>query len=330
MADQAHHLSTTPRLAASTASRRGFLLAAGASTLLTACGSGTIESALVPARIISFGDGMSDVGQSGNRYTINDASVNIWAAQMAYNYGVTLTPNSKGGWGYAQGNARIVNNPDAAGNATTLSVKQQIDKFLASNAFGPNDLVLVSGGTSDVIAEMAAVTAGTQTAAQMADKVGAAGQALAAQLQRLVQAGAKYVVVAGVYNVGRSPWATAIGQTSALSTASAKFNEQLLVNIVNLGANVLYADAAYYYNLVISVPTAYNLLDSTSVMCTSVDAANGLGIGAGQVSSYLCTANTIATGKDYTKYVFADPVYFTPAAQALFGNFAYTRLKARW
>jgi phospholipase/lecithinase/hemolysin len=306
------------------------LLAAGAATVLTACGSGTIESALVPSRIISFGDGMSDVGQSGNRYTVNDTSVNIWAAQMAYNYGVTLTASNKGGLGYAQGNARVLGTPDAAGNAATLSVKQQIDKFLASNAFGPNDLVLVSGGTSDVIAEMASVTAGKQTSAQMVDNVGKAGQDLAAQLQRLVQAGAKYVVVSGVYNVGRSPWANAIGQTSVLGTASAKFNEQLLVNIVNLGANVLYADAAYYFNLVISTPTAYNLLDSTSVMCTSVDANNGLGIGAGQVSSYLCTASTIASGKDYTKYVFADPVYFTPAAQALFGNFAYTRLKARW
>lgn len=320
MADPATHLP----------GRRGFLLAAGAASVLTACGSGTIESALKPSRIITFGDGMSDVGQNGSRYTVNDGSTNVWAAVIASNYSVTLTPSKQGGLGYAQGNARISGTPDAAGNAATLSVKQQIDAFLATNAFGPNDLVLMSGGLSDVIYEMAAVTAGKQTSAQMVDNVSKAGQDLAAQLQRLVQSGARYVVVAGCYNLGRSPWATATGQTALLSTASAKFNEQLLVNIVSLGANVLYADAAYYYNLITATPTAYNLLDATSVMCTSVDSTNGLGIGAGQVNSNLCTTSTIATGLDYTKYAFADPVYFTPAAQSLFGTFAYTRLKARW
>ena len=71
-------------------------------------------------------------------------------------------------------------------------------------------------------------------------------------------------------------------------------------------------------------------MNSTTVVCNVVDAGNGLGIGPNQVNSALCNASTIATGLDYTKYVFADPVYFTPAANVLFGSYAYSRLRSRW
>jgi phospholipase/lecithinase/hemolysin len=35
-------------------------------------------------------------------------------------------------------------------------------------------------------------------------------------------------------------------------------------------------------------------------------------------------------GLDYNIYFFADQVYPTPAAHRLFGDFAYTRMRARW
>lgn len=302
----------------------------GAAGLLSACGSGTIESALKPGRIVSFGDAMSDLGQSGQRYTVNDGTVNLWTAQMASNFSLPLVASSAGGTSYAQGNARITGKPDAAGSSTTLSIAQQIDKFLAADKFGATDLVLINGGISDIIVETAPVVAGTASSAQMIANVAKAGQDFAAQIQRLVAAGAKYVVVTGTYNLSRSPWGKAIGQTVLLDAASSKFNEQLLVNIVNLGANVLYADSAYYFNLVTGVPAAYNLTDSTVVACNTIDAGAGIGIGTGQVNAALCSPTTITAGLDYTKLVFADPVYFTPAAQSLFGNYAYTRLKARW
>ena len=44
----------------------------------------------------------------------------------------------------------------------------------------------------------------------------------------------------------------------------------------------------------------------------------------------MCNTSTIAPGLDYTKYTFADLIYFTPAANILFGTYAYTRLRARW
>ena len=91
--------------------------------------------------------------------------------------------------------------------------------------------MVISGGTADIVAEMA------QGDGRRADRrpdvanVGQAGRDLAAQVRRLVQAGGTHVVVVGPYNLGRSPWAMAIGQAGLLQQASSKFNEELLVSI---------------------------------------------------------------------------------------------------
>ena len=311
--------------------RRTVLVAAVASAaLLAACGSSTTESAITPTRFIAFGDAVSDVGQNGTRYTVNDGSINNWTLQLAANYGKPLAAVSAGGTSYAVGNARVKIKPDAAGNASTPTITEQIDAFLASGTFGASDVVLLSGGISDVIAGMAAVQAGTQTEAAMVAAARQAGEDYAAQVRRLVAAGAKYVVVTGTYDLSKTPWAKSIGRETLLNDASSRFNEGLLVGIVDLGANVLYVDSAYYVNLYTGVPANFGFNNATAAVCTSVDPANAIGIGAGQVSSARCTPSTLLPGTDPVTYVFADSVYLTPSAQRQFGTYAYDRLRARW
>lgn len=311
--------------------RRGLLALAAVSTLLlAACGSGTIESQLKPSRVVAFGDGFSDLGESGKRYTVNDASVNVWSQVVASSFGVDLTTASSGGTSYATGNARITSKPDAAGSSTTPTVQEQIDRVLAAGGFGSNDLVLVSGGTGDVIAEMAKVTSGAQTSEQMIANVKQAGRDLAAQVRRIVQAGGTHVAVAGPYHLGRSPWARAIGQTALLTEASSKFNEELLVSMVDLGASVLYVDLPLLFNLMESNPANYSLTNSSDPVCTSTDAGPGIGIGAGQVNSALCTTSTLIAGADFNTFMFADAVYPTPQAHRKFGEYAFSRIRERW
>ncbi|MEO6971838.1 MAG: SGNH/GDSL hydrolase family protein [Rhodoferax sp.] len=322
--------------------RRIVMLAACASAaLLAGCGSSTIESALKPSRFISFGDGFSDVGNISvnNKYTVNDGSLNNWTQQLAASYNLTIAPSNSGGFGYAQGNARVTITPDAAGSTATKTVTQQIDTFLASNTLQPNDVVLINGGISDIVAEWQAMTAGTETQAQMTANITQAAKDLGAQVQRLVNAGAKHVLVVGAYDLSVSPWATALGQgqvpgqahqSTALSNSTVKFNDTLLLSIVNLGANALYVDAAFYFNLVAYSPASYAPLVSAGAACTSVDPGPGIGIGANQVNSSLCTPSTIVAGADYTTYLFADPLYFAPSAQRLFGTQAYSKLSQRF
>lgn len=186
--------------------------------------------------------------------------------------------------------------------------------FLASSSFKDSDVVLIGAGMGDIVAQMAAVTAGKQTPAKMLSNAQQAGRDLGEQVIRTLSAGAKYVVVVGSYNLGRSPWAKTMEQESALTQASSKFNEAFLVSIVDQGSKVLYIDAAYYLNLLTASPGSYSFDNATTPVCTAVDAGPGIGIGAGQLNSALCNTNTLLAGANSAKYVFADALYITPGA----------------
>lgn len=311
--------------------RRSLLAAACAgAALLAACGSSSTESAITPDRFIAFGDGYSDLGQKGTRYTINDGSTNNWTQQIAVRYGKQIASVSAGGLSYAQGNARIAATPDAAGDPATPTLTAQVDAFLAAGSFAPNDLVLLNGGISDLIVGMAAVSAGTQTEDAFVASARANGKLLAAQVQRLVDAGAPHVLVSGSYDLGKTPWAKAIDREDLLSRASSALNQGLLIDINDLGAHVLYIDAAYYVNLFETAPSAYSFANGVTPACTSVDAGAGIGIGTGQINSALCTPSTLLPDTSVTSNVFADRVYLTPSAHRQLGDYAYDRLRARW
>lgn len=311
--------------------RRTALAAAAASALLlAACGSSSVDSAISPQRFVAFGDGVSDLGQNGSRYTVNDGSVNIWTDQLVSSYGKKITTASAGGTSYATGNARITAKPDAAGSNATLTVTQQVSTFLAAGAPQDSDLLIISGGTSDVVANFALLQAGKLTQDQYIANLSQAGRDLAAQTRRLVDAGGKYVLLAGTYDLGKSPLAIQTNQVSVLSQGSTAFNNALLIATADLGKNVLFVDAAFYFNLLTNGPSNYSLTDGSTPVCVSVDPGPGIGTGVGKVSSALCNTSTLVPGLDYSKYVFADGVYFTPQAQRLFGIYAYDRLRSRF
>jgi outer membrane lipase/esterase len=298
--------------------RRGLVATAVASALLAGCGSGSTVSSLVPTRMVVMGDGLADVGQVGGTvYSVKDATNTTWVQQVAANYGLTVTAQSAGGQGWARGNARVALKPDAAGNATTLTITEQIDAFLAANSITKDNVILLDPGVSDLVVQAEAFKAGSITSAQVLVNASDAGKALAAQVRRLVVAGGTHIVVAGTYNLGKSPYAIAAGQASLLENASLKFNEALLVAMVDLGANVLYIDTAFRYNQVINQPATYSFTNATVAACTTPTAAT-------------CTPSTVLAGIDYNTYVFADDRYFTPAAQRNFGDYAYSRMKTRW
>lgn len=314
--------------------RRAWLLAAGASVLaLAACGGGSVESQLNPARIIVFGDAMADIGQNatGARYTVNDGSVNNWTLVVAQSYGRSIAPVRSGGFSYATGNARITGTPGAANDATAPTVTQQISSFLAAGSFAAEDLVLVSAGTSDLIYQGREAIEGRITREQMLANAAQAGRDLGEQVKLLVSRGARQVAVAGPYNLGRSPWAKQTSQQNLLEAASIEFNNKFLLTVLDLGDNVLYLDAAQQVNLYEANPANYTFNNSTNTVCTNVDPGEGIGTGLGQVNSLQCIpATTLEGGAVYDNYLFADRVYPTPRGHRTFGEHAYNRIHERW
>jgi outer membrane lipase/esterase len=314
--------------------RRAWLAAAGASVLLlAACGGGDVVSAFTPSRIVVFGDGMADIGQgaTGRRYTVNDGSVNNWTLQVARTYGLGLAPARAGGNSYAQGNARVLSATGAGGDATARPVKAQVDAFLAAGSFAEGDLVLVNAGHSDLIVQGRAVIEGTQTQADAVTAAGSAGTELGRQVRRMVDAGARHVVVAGAYNLGRSPWAKQTAQESMLEAISTEFNIKLKVELADLGGTnaVLYIDLPNQVNLYEGNPGNYGFTNVDAPVCNSRDPGEGIGTGTNQVDSSECTKATVVNAS-YDSYLFADRVYLTPRAHRNLGDFAVGRIRERW
>jgi outer membrane lipase/esterase len=158
--------------------------------VLAACGgSEVIPSNYKPSRIIVFGDGLSDNGSFGNRtrLAVNDGAQVNWTERVAVSYGLTLTHAIDGGTNYARAHARIDTKPDLVGNAATPTVREQIDTFLGRDRFGANDLVILGGGTSDMVFE--ALKNGNTAAAESA--MDGHARALAVQVRRMISAGAR-------------------------------------------------------------------------------------------------------------------------------------------
>lgn len=310
---------------------RRFLFAVAATgALLAGCGGGTVVGQLQPTRLVAFGDAFSDVGQAGGKYTVNDGSVNTWLEQVATRYGLPLTAQAAGGQGYARGNARITAKPDAAGG-NVLTVKEQIDAFLAANTPGAGDLFFVGGGFSDVIVQsLASGLTGDQRVANIRQAAVDQG----AQVRRLLAAGARQIVLTGVYDLGKTPWSTTLGDAgkAQVSTLSGEYNATLKVALVDLGSSVLYIDAANQFNLYANQPGSFGFNDGTTIACTSTGSgATGIGISSGShVSSRTCTTSSIAAGVDYNLTLFADSVYTTPKAQRLFGDTAFDTIRGRF
>lgn len=309
--------------------RRSWLLAAAA-VLLAGCGGGEdVVSQLSPGRVVVFGDAMADVGQTGSRYSVNDGSSNNWPLFVAQAYDRDVQPSSSGGLGYGWGNARVTATPDAAGNATTPTVREQVDAFLASTSPRSDDLIIISAGTSDVIVQVQAVIEGRQSSEAMLSNVGQAGRDLAEQVKRLVAAGAEHVVVSGPYNLGRSPWGRQTGRNEIMESASSEFNDEMLVSLVDYGKTVLYVDMALFVNQ-LTASGSGQFRNPSEVVCESVDPGPGIGTGNGEVNSRLCTPATVRSGANYNDYLFADRVYLTPRGNQRLGEYARDRIKNRW
>jgi outer membrane lipase/esterase len=291
--------------------KRGVMVTMAATALvLAACGGGSkTVSALSPNRVIVFGDATADVGQNaGKVYSVNDGTNTPWVKAVAVSYGNTLTASVSGGQGWAVGDARVA----TAGAA--LSVVQQIDAFFAAgNAIGANDLIIVSAGLTDITVQADAVAANTISSAEGINQVKAAAAALAAQVTRLKDSGAKYISTVGVYSLSTSPYATATlpTKTAFLATATTEFNIAYKIGMVNLGAVVFHIEPG--------LPAGFS--DYTNAVCTTTLALN-------------CTTSTlistIPVGLTYNSYAFADDRHLTPAAHASFASTVVTGLRNRF
>lgn len=249
------------------------------------------------------------------------------------------------GTNYAQGGAQVNTTPGVGQTApnspalAALSVKQQVDTFLAQKGAvaDPNALYAVYGGANDVFylaaflntaqnnpagvpafiaqttgpvkAIMMQIAAGTLTPSAGATAALAQSTSdLRDQVARLKAAGAKYILVPLLPDMGRTPAglssATVGGTLTSLSTG---YNSLLQKTLGDAGLNIIPIDTVSLTNDIQANPSKYGLTNSTTPGCA----------GAAAVSSLICTS--MVSGGD--SFMFADTVHPTQATHQILANY---------
>jgi outer membrane lipase/esterase len=230
-----------------------------------------------------FGDSLSDAGyyrpflaglglpapvvsQLG-RFTTNPGPV--WAEIVSNYYGVAPAPsNTPGGNIFAQGGARV-----AANSASTppgfaqRPVSTQIGEYLAqtSGTADPNALYAVWAGGNDFLQNSQALATGAITSAQLQANVLGAATAEIAQIARLQAAGARYILVFGLPDIGATPSVTSQGAAAVggATAISAGYNTTLFTGLQSAGVKFIPVDTFALFADVKANAAAFGFTNTT-------------------------------------------------------------------
>ena len=271
------------------------LCAVTVAAVLSACGGASstvkpltekVTPSISGSRIIAFGDALSDAGQSGARYTVNDGAAGgsmTLTERLAANFGfATVTPvhsgvlTSGGAYSYAYGGARVT-------GGSIMSVADQIDAFVdAGNQLTDNDLVVITAGSQDIVYNATEYYASRMTSTAAKDNIATAAETLVTKVKRLTgEAKAKHVLLIAPFNMARTPWGLSQGANYPSSSSNYTFLEQLSIALEgdnttgsfgsqlslqigknfptsSSGLNVFLSDLSNYFNLMTGTGVGYS------------------------------------------------------------------------
>jgi len=246
-----------------------------------------------------FGDSLSDAGQYGARFTTNPGlSTPMYVTQR---YGIDVTPSFTGGTDYAQGGARVsLPSPLIPANVPNLSITDQVSQLLAKGPLDGNALYQFWGGSNDILVLAGAAGAGQMTPDQVQAAVVQAATDAVAQIARLQAAGARYLVVYNVPNIGQTPLAASQNAQASFTALSSLFDTAFNAGIASVGLQVVQVNTFALLNEVVANPAAFGLTNVTVPVCTTASALE-------------CTPATLRDPNGAATYLFADDFHPTTA-----------------
>ncbi len=180
--------------------------------------------------IYVFGDSYSDVGNiyiaTGGAtpgppyYNGRFSNGPIWVDHIAGTYGLTLKPSLAGGTDYAVGGAEVTAPVSEGSNPPIPSVPQQVELYLQQHngKADPKALYIVTGGGNDIL------NAPAGTSSQQLGSEIAAG--LGTSVELLERAGARYLLVPNLFDIGKLP-AAQLGIASFATATTLVVNQRL-------------------------------------------------------------------------------------------------------
>ena len=282
------------------------------------------------SNIFFFGDSLTDAGfyrpflvqtQGPSASIVGQFTTNpgyVWAQYLADYYGTDATPAwsltttgiaAGAGTNYAAGGATFKNGPGFPPTPPTQfapTIPTQVSAYLSRSGghADPNALYTVWGGANDLFFHLNGLS--TQ-----ATFLGAAGIQVQ-QVSALSQAGAQYILVPNMPDVGRTPFGLSQGAAgSAGITALAQaYNQALFSGLAAANQRVIPLDTFNFIREISASPATYGFTNVTGTACVGVP------------SSLVCNPGTLAAPDAANTYAFADSVHPSSAAHALLGQYA--------
>jgi outer membrane lipase/esterase len=263
-----------------------------------------------------FGDSLTDAGTFGARFTTNPGPV--WAQVLAQRNGSTATPATQGGSDYAQGGARVTQLPGfppIAPTGSAVPIATQIQTYLASGPVNTRALYSVWGGANDIFFQLGLVQAGAISTTQAQANIGLAATQLAQQVGVLSAAGARYIMVFNLPDIGKTPAFAGSSQSASVSALSSFYNSTMNAGLDALNISIIRLNIFGLFNEAISSPGAFGFTNVTSAACTTP-------------TSLLCTPSTLVAANAPQTYLFADSVHPTTGGHQIISDYASSVIQA--
>jgi outer membrane lipase/esterase len=300
------------------------LLAAAVITI-TAAAAAPAFAAGPYSQTVFFGDSLTDGGffrpllpasvrPVTGQFTTNPGLV--WSQYLADFYGTRADPNGNGqtGTNYAAGGARVgVNSTGALGPIPSLAT--QVTNYLTANGGRADSRALytVWGGANDLFAiTNAGAPAATTIASAVTSEIG-----IVTQLQN---AGARYILVATVPDLGVTPGFRALGPAAQANgtTLTTTYNNALFGGLATAGLRVIPLDTFNLLREIAANASAYGFSNITGTACQPQITANSL----------TCNPTSYVTPDAPSSYLFADGVHPTSRAHQILSQYAVSMLEA--
>ena len=185
--------------------------------------------------------------------------------------------------------------------------------YLPSNNFraDPNALYYLSGGGNDFL----------QGRVTSLPQASAAADRLANSVQTLQTAGAKYIMVWLLPDIGLTPAINGSPLQAFTSQLSAQFNTELVSRLQNINAEIIPLNIPVLLNEAFANPAQFGLATDQNLTATCFS-----GSGCTENARYGINSAT----PDPTKLIYNDSVHPTESGQRLIADYAYSLLSAPW
>jgi len=302
---------------------RKMKMTALAAALFVALGLARHEAAAQFSGTYFFGDSLSDAGTfkpvlppGTGKFTTNPGPV--WAEIIAQRYGFTAVPANQGGTDFAEGGARVADLPGfpaAPPTGAATPVATQVSNLLAKGPLNSGALYSVWAGANDLFVQLGLAATGAATPAQVQANLATVATQLVQQVGRLNAAGARYIIVWNMPDVGKTPFGLASGQSASISALSSFFNSTLSAGLDTLHIDLIRLNDFLLLNEASANPAAFGLVNVTTPACTTP-------------SSLLCTSSTLVAPNAAQTYLFADGVHPTSAGHQILADYAASVIEA--